>query len=68
MMEIWIRSMARAGGVEMPASARVLEPRGNRSPQGLRPAVARGLRRAGAYLVRASDRVCGEANAAVGRC
>lgn len=68
MMEIWIRSIARAGGVEMPASARVLEPRGNRRSRILRPALARGLKRAGAYLVRTGDRLCGEANTAMGRC
>lgn len=67
MMNIWIRSIARAGGVEMPASARVLEPSGKRTPT-LRPALARGLRRLGGHLVRAGDRVCGEANAATGRC
>ena len=68
MMEIWIRSIARAGGVEMPASARVLEPGARRRSLGLRPALARALRRAGASLVRAGDRVCGETNAALGRC
>ncbi len=68
MMEIWIRSIARAGGVEMPAAARVLEPRSNRRAGGLRRTLARSLRRAGASLVRAGDRVCSEANAALGRC
>ncbi len=68
MMEIWIRSIARAGGVEMPASARVFEPRGQRRSPGFRPALARGLRRAGASLVRAGDRVCSEVDAALGRC
>lgn len=67
MIEIWIRSMARAGGVEMPASARVLETRGRRSPS-FRPALARGLKRVGGYLLKAGDRVCGEADAAIGRC
>lgn len=70
MMEIWIRSIARAGGVEMPASARVLEPRRKRQRPSrvLRPALARGLRGVGAYLVRAGDRLCGESDAAMGRC
>ncbi len=68
MTEIWIRSIARAGGVEMPASARVLEPRGKRASPGLRRRLARGLRRAGTYLVKAGDRVCSDANAAMGRC
>ncbi len=67
MMEIWIRSIARAGGVEMPASARVLEQH-DRRPPSLRPALARGLKSLGGYLLRAGDRVCGEANAAIGRC
>ncbi|MDH3411854.1 MAG: hypothetical protein OEM98_05145 [Gammaproteobacteria bacterium] len=67
MMEIWIRSIARAGGVEMPASARVLEPQSRRPPS-LRPALARGLKSLGGYLLRAGDQVCGEANAAIGRC
>lgn len=69
MMEIWIRSIARAGGVETPDSARILgardEPRPSAAP---RQALARALRRAGAYLVRTGDRICGEASAAVGRC
>ena len=68
MMEIWIRSIARAGGVEMPAAAQVLEPRKDRPSPGLRRTLARGLRRTGAYLMRAGDRVCSEANAALGRC
>lgn len=68
MMNIWIRSIARAGGVEMPASARVLEPRQRGNSPGLRPALAKALRRIGASLVKAADRVCGDANAAVGRC
>ena len=68
MMEIWIQSIARAGGVEMPAAARVIQPRSERPSAGLRRTLARGLRRAGAYLTRAGDRVCSEANAALGRC
>lgn len=71
MIEIWIQSIARAGGVEMPASARVLEPRLQQRPSGLRASLARALRSAGTYLLRAGDRVGvepGRANAAVGRC
>lgn len=68
MMDIWIRSIARAGGVEMPAAARVLEPRSDRPAGGLRRALAGALRRAGAYLVRAGDRVSSEADPALGRC
>ena len=67
-MELWIRSIARAGGVEMPASARVLEPRKARGSRGLRPSLARGLRRAGAYLLRAGDLVGADARTAEGRC
>ena len=68
MMDIWIRSIARAGGVEMPASARVLQPRDVRQSGSLRPALARGLRRAGGYLLRAGDLLGREARAAEGRC
>ena len=67
-MELWIRSIARAGGVEMPASARVLEPRSAREPRGLRPSLARGLKRAGTYLLRAGDLLGGNARTAEGRC
>lgn len=68
MMNIWIRSIARAGGVEMPSSARVVETRAEQGAAGFRPALAKALRRVGALLMRTGDRVCGEANAAVGRC
>ena len=71
MMEIWIQSIARAGGVEMPVSARVLGPPVRRHSKGLRAALARGLRNAGTYLLKAGDRVRaepGKANAAIGRC
>ncbi len=67
-MELWIRSIARAGGVEMPASARVLEPRDARKSAGLRFSLARGLKRAGAYLLRAGDLLGGNARTAEGRC
>lgn len=67
-MEIWMRSIARAGGVEMPASARILGTPVRRRTPALRRALARGLRRAGGYLLTAGDRVCSEANAATGRC
>ena len=67
-MELWIRSIARAGGVEMPASARVLEPRDSRKSGGLRFSLARGLRRIGASLLRAGDLLGGEVRTADGRC
>jgi hypothetical protein len=64
MMEIWIKSIARAGGVEMPASARVIEPRSQRQSPELRATLARWLRSAGTYLLRAGDRVYGEPSGA----
>jgi hypothetical protein len=57
MMEIWIRSIARAGGVDMPASARVLEPRLGTSGTSKRGDVARFLRRTAQRLVRVAERI-----------
>jgi hypothetical protein len=64
MMEIWIRSIARAGGVEIPASVRVIGPGVRRPSPRVRASLARGLRSAGTYLLQAGDRVCGEAGGA----
>lgn len=57
MMEIWIRSIARAGGVDMPASARVLEPRRGTSDTSMRGDLARFLRRTAQRLARAAERI-----------
>lgn len=67
MMEIWIRSIARAGGVEMPASARVMpetRPRRRRA----RRALAKSLRSAGRALVGAAERLSPETGPALRRC
>lgn len=67
MMEIWMRSIARAGGVEIPATVRILgeAPRGeNRS---IRPALAALLERLGRGLVRSGERIGQNADPAL-RC
>lgn len=57
MMEIWIRSFARAGGVEMPASARVLERQDSAPRLSVRGDLARFLRQTAERLVRMAERV-----------
>lgn len=57
MMEIWIRSIARAGGVEVPGSVRIMEPKAGGSRGTARGDVARWLRRAAKRLVRFADRI-----------
>lgn len=57
MMEIWIRSIARAGGVDMPASARILAPRLGTSGTSIRGDFARFLRRTAQRLSRAAERI-----------
>lgn len=58
MMEIWVRSIARAGGVEVPASMRVLE-REKRSSagRGPGPGLSGLLRRAGNRLIGFAERL-----------
>lgn len=57
MMEIWIRSIARAGGVEMPASARVLQRQDSAPRPSVRGDLARFLRQTAERLVRMAERV-----------
>jgi len=62
MMEIWIRSIARAGGVETPATARILDAAPRREAQTIRPALAALLKRLGRRLVRTGDLISQEAD------
>ena len=55
MVEIWIRSIARAGGIEVPASVRVLDPRARTPRASLRDGIARVLRHTGERLVNVSE-------------
>lgn len=57
MMEIWIRSIARAGGVEMPASVRVLETGNGGTRPSLRGALSRLLRLTAARLAGLAQRI-----------
>ena len=55
MMEIWMRSIARAGGVEIPATVRILDEAPRKEDVGIRSAVAALLKRLGRGLVRTGD-------------
>lgn len=67
MMEIWIRSIARAGGVEMPAGARVVEARAETRKRWLKPLLATILRRLGHRRMNAGDRLWTETRPALRR-
>ncbi len=55
MMEIWIRSIARAGGVETPATVRILDEAPRGESRSIRPALAALLKRLGRGMVRTGD-------------
>ena len=57
MMEIWIRSIARAGGVEMPAPVHVLELRKRASRPSMRGELSRLLQNTARRLVRLAQRL-----------
>jgi hypothetical protein len=62
MMEIWIRSIARAGGVETPATVRILDEAPRQEKQSVRPALAALLKRLGRGLVRTGNLISQEAD------
>ncbi len=67
MMEIWIRSIARAGGVEIPATVRILDEAPRGEGRSIRPALAALLKRLGRGLVRTGDLIGQDADPAL-RC
>ena len=62
MMEIWMRSIARAGGVETPATVRILDEAPRREARTVRPALAALLKRLGRGLVRTGNLISQEAD------
>lgn len=56
MLDIWFKSIARAGGIETPAHLRIVEARPQAERAGsLKLRMARKLRHAGQRLLRAAD-------------
>jgi hypothetical protein len=67
MMEIWMRSIARAGGVETPATVRILDEAPRGKDRSTRTALAALLKRLGGALVRSGDLIGRDADTAL-RC
>jgi hypothetical protein len=77
-MEIWLQSIARAGGVELPPGVRIMPPATPKAPR--RPGVGRrlsaaataaagaGLHRLGRTLERIGDRIAAGAQLAAAPC
>lgn len=62
MNEIWMRSIARAGGIEVPGSIRILQQPVRAARPALRARLAGRLRRLGLRLERMADVIARPAN------